>query len=170
MATPINTRSPLSNDGAIRLTTALYYTPSGRSIQGLGIEPDVPVAQTSEDDPQFGPARKSDLNHMLDNEGAHLTPVQSREPTYRRSPRRYRVNHRRVSRSSIHPSQMTQTFSFNRRWWWQGRCPRNRTTSLPTESSLLISTLALYRSSALAGGIPAQLSPADIKKVNHVRT
>lgn len=31
-------------DGALRLTTARYYTPSGRSIQGIGIEPDVEVA------------------------------------------------------------------------------------------------------------------------------
>lgn len=33
-------------DGALRLTTARYYTPAGRSIQGSGIEPDVEVAQT----------------------------------------------------------------------------------------------------------------------------
>jgi len=31
--------------GAIRLTTARYFTPSGRSIQALGIEPDIPVEQ-----------------------------------------------------------------------------------------------------------------------------
>jgi carboxyl-terminal processing protease len=34
-----------ANGGAIRLTTARYYTPSGRSIQALGIEPDIKVAQ-----------------------------------------------------------------------------------------------------------------------------
>jgi hypothetical protein len=61
--------------------------------------------------------------------------VQSREPTYRRSPQRYRVNHRRVSRSSIPPNQTIQISSFSRRSWWQGQCPRNRTTSLPTEGS-----------------------------------
>ena len=32
-------------------TTARYYTPSGRSIQGIGIVPDVPVAETREEDP-----------------------------------------------------------------------------------------------------------------------
>lgn len=36
---------PLGEDGALRLTTALYYTPSGRSIQGKGIMPDVTVEQ-----------------------------------------------------------------------------------------------------------------------------
>lgn len=34
---------PISNDRAIKLTTALYYTPNGRSIQAQGIEPDVDV-------------------------------------------------------------------------------------------------------------------------------
>lgn len=46
---------PISNDRAIKLTTALYYTPNGRSIQAQGIEPDVeveraqiaPIAQNS---------------------------------------------------------------------------------------------------------------------------
>src|SRR5262249_26469668 len=33
-------------DGALRLTTARYYTPAGRSIQGSGIEPDIEVAQS----------------------------------------------------------------------------------------------------------------------------
>ncbi|MBO0764592.1 MAG: S41 family peptidase [Hyphomicrobiaceae bacterium] len=54
-ATVIGTRSfgkgsvqtiiPLGSNGAIRLTTARYYTPSGRSIQAKGIEPDVLVEQ-----------------------------------------------------------------------------------------------------------------------------
>ncbi len=40
----VQTIIPLGqNNGAIRLTTARYYTPSGRSIQAKGIEPDVPV-------------------------------------------------------------------------------------------------------------------------------
>ncbi|QIE57459.1 S41 family peptidase [Pikeienuella piscinae] len=41
----VQTIMPLSGDGALRLTTARYYTPSGRSIQALGIEPDILVAQ-----------------------------------------------------------------------------------------------------------------------------
>ena len=34
---------PIEGHGALRLTTALYYTPSGRSIQGNGIVPDIVV-------------------------------------------------------------------------------------------------------------------------------
>jgi carboxyl-terminal processing protease len=39
----VQTIIPLSGHGALRLTTALYYTPAGRSIQGQGITPDVVV-------------------------------------------------------------------------------------------------------------------------------
>ena len=35
----------MRGDGAMRLTTARYYTPSGRSIQALGVSPDIIVAQ-----------------------------------------------------------------------------------------------------------------------------
>jgi len=39
----VQTVIPLDGQGALRLTTALYYTPSGRSIQGQGIVPDIVV-------------------------------------------------------------------------------------------------------------------------------
>jgi carboxyl-terminal processing protease len=41
----VQTIIPLGRDGAIRLTTARYYTPAGRSIQAKGIEPDIEVIQ-----------------------------------------------------------------------------------------------------------------------------
>ncbi|MEO5323840.1 S41 family peptidase [Mesorhizobium sp. CC13] len=41
----VQTIIPLAENGALRLTTALYYTPSGKSIQGKGITPDVKVDQ-----------------------------------------------------------------------------------------------------------------------------
>ena len=40
----VQTIIPLEGQGALRLTTALYYTPSGRSIQGQGIAPDIIVS------------------------------------------------------------------------------------------------------------------------------
>ena len=52
----VQTVMPLRGDGAMRLTTARYYTPSGRSIQALGVSPDIVVEQprreaaTEEDD------------------------------------------------------------------------------------------------------------------------
>ena len=41
----VQTIIPLAENGALRLTTALYYTPSGASIQGKGITPDITVEQ-----------------------------------------------------------------------------------------------------------------------------
>lgn len=41
----VQTVMPLRGDGAMRLTTARYYTPSGRSIQALGVSPDIVVEQ-----------------------------------------------------------------------------------------------------------------------------
>ncbi|WP_377298988.1 S41 family peptidase [Rhizobium sp. SGZ-381] len=41
----VQTIIPLGEAGALRLTTALYYTPSGKSIQGTGIQPDIKVEQ-----------------------------------------------------------------------------------------------------------------------------
>lgn len=48
----VQTVIPLSGgiDGALRLTTAKYYTPSGRSIQATGIDPDILVEAAAEDD------------------------------------------------------------------------------------------------------------------------
>jgi carboxyl-terminal processing protease len=53
----VQTIIPLGSNGAIRLTTARYYTPSGRSIQAKGIEPDVVVEQDLPPELQAKPAR-----------------------------------------------------------------------------------------------------------------
>ncbi|MDD9798196.1 MAG: S41 family peptidase [Alphaproteobacteria bacterium] len=64
---------PLPNNGALRLTTARYYTPSGRSIQARGIIPDIVIEQTLPEDMQNLTARReSELrNHLkgADEEG-----------------------------------------------------------------------------------------------------
>jgi carboxyl-terminal processing protease len=65
----VQTVIPLPGNGAMRLTTARYYTPSGGSIQGLGITPDVTVAETREEQPHFGPEREADLNGTIKSEG-----------------------------------------------------------------------------------------------------
>jgi carboxyl-terminal processing protease len=46
----VQTIIPLGSNGALRLTTALYYTPSGTSIQGKGIQPDIKVNQPVPDE------------------------------------------------------------------------------------------------------------------------
>ncbi len=50
----VQTVIPLKGDGAMRLTTARYYTPSGRSIQALGVMPDIVVNQPVVDPAEQG--------------------------------------------------------------------------------------------------------------------
>ncbi len=71
----VQTVMPLQGNGAMRLTTARYYTPSGRSIQGLGITPDVEVAASRTETPHFGPEREADLNKALRNQGGTPQPA-----------------------------------------------------------------------------------------------
>jgi carboxyl-terminal processing protease len=64
----VQTVIPLPGGGAMRLTTARYYTPSGRSIQGLGIAPDIRVDDTAEPVEHFGPAHEANLNNTIANQ------------------------------------------------------------------------------------------------------
>jgi carboxyl-terminal processing protease len=64
----VQTLLPLSQTTALRLTTARYYTPSGRSVQEGGIEPDVLVPQLSDPDYKDRPRfREADLRRHLIN-------------------------------------------------------------------------------------------------------
>ncbi|WP_299562525.1 S41 family peptidase [uncultured Sulfitobacter sp.] len=71
----VQTVMPLRSEGAMRLTTARYYTPSGRSIQALGVSPDIVVAQPPRrpaDEEDDAPARRNrseaDLRGSLNND------------------------------------------------------------------------------------------------------
>ncbi|KHL24808.1 peptidase S41 [Croceibacterium mercuriale] len=67
----VQTLLPLAQDAALKLTTARYYTPSGRSVQEGGIKPDIRVPQLSDPDAatrsQYA-MRESDLRRHLVNE------------------------------------------------------------------------------------------------------
>lgn len=60
----VQTIIPMGDKGALRLTTALYYTPSGRSIQGTGIHPDITVEEPL----------PADLQGKLKTEGESALP------------------------------------------------------------------------------------------------
>ncbi len=64
----VQTVLPLNNDRALKLTTALYYTPKGRSIQAQGIVPDILVerAKLSQEDSAMG-IKEADLVGHLGN-------------------------------------------------------------------------------------------------------
>ncbi len=72
----VQTVMPLRGDGAMRLTTARYYTPSGRSIQALGVSPDIVVEQPrrapetgeEEEDTNRRTRSEADLRGSLNND------------------------------------------------------------------------------------------------------
>lgn len=72
----VQTVMPLRSDGAMRLTTARYYTPSGRSIQALGVSPDIiveqpprqPVTDEEAEDTARRNRTEADLRGSLDND------------------------------------------------------------------------------------------------------
>ena len=67
----VQTVVPLGSNGALMLTTARYYTPSGRSIQAQGIEPDVAVGEELPDGMSKPKAEaEANLRHHLRPEGA----------------------------------------------------------------------------------------------------
>ena len=63
----VQTIIPLGNNTAIKLTTARYYTPNGRSIQAKGITPDI-VVEDPDSPPAVGRIREADLEKHLVNE------------------------------------------------------------------------------------------------------
>ena len=80
----VQTVMPLRGEGAMRLTTARYYTPSGRSIQALGVSPDILVEQprrqpaSPEEEESSAPSRsEADLRGSLNNDS--LTEDQIRQ-------------------------------------------------------------------------------------------
>ncbi|MBT4848861.1 MAG: peptidase S41, partial [Alphaproteobacteria bacterium] len=62
----VQTIVPLPGHGAMRLTTARYFTPSGVSIQARGIEPDIEVVLARIEKVEGGPVREEDLRGALD--------------------------------------------------------------------------------------------------------
>jgi carboxyl-terminal processing protease len=65
----VQTIQPMPGHGAIRLTTARYFTPSGVSIQAKGIEPDIEVALARIEKLEGGPIREENLRGALDKSG-----------------------------------------------------------------------------------------------------
>ena len=66
----VQTIIPLEKNGAMRLTTALYYTPSGKSIQKVGIQPDIVVKETLLARPINNlTTREEDLRGAINNKG-----------------------------------------------------------------------------------------------------
>jgi carboxyl-terminal processing protease len=77
----VQTILPLPNNQAVKLTTARYYTPSGRSIQAKGISPDIVVDDAADARVLL---READLQHHLsveDDKSAGDAPAKGAKPT-----------------------------------------------------------------------------------------
>ena len=79
----VQTILPLDDNSALRLTTARYYTPKGRSIQAMGIVPDIVVESTPPQDAKADEKKRSGLRE--ENLPGHLsnpqqTPNQQQDP------------------------------------------------------------------------------------------
>ena len=71
----VQTITPMPGHGAMRLTTALYFTPSGVSIQAKGISPDIEVALARIEKLEGGLVREEDLRGALDNQEGDAEPA-----------------------------------------------------------------------------------------------
>lgn len=76
----VQTVMPLTNDTAVKMTTARYFTPSGRSIQAEGIVPDIKVTGvrvSTTETSEFKPLREQDLSGHLENGNSKSEPTTS---------------------------------------------------------------------------------------------
>lgn len=80
----VQTVLPLDDKTAVKLTTARYFTPSGRSIQAEGIVPDIELKSlkvNGQEDDGFEPLTEADLNKHLKNPNGHEEkPAKPEEP------------------------------------------------------------------------------------------
>jgi carboxyl-terminal processing protease len=74
----VQTFRPLGNDAGVKITTARYYTPSGRSIQAKGIVPDVMVDETEAGSPfaALAPREADAEKHLSSGQGAEVKDLE----------------------------------------------------------------------------------------------
>lgn len=75
----VQTVMALPGHGAMRLTTARYYTPSGRSIQAKGIEPDISVELARIESLKYDRVKEADLKGALDKKKEEKKPEASND-------------------------------------------------------------------------------------------
>lgn len=79
----VQTILPMSNEAAVKLTTARYFTPSGRSIQASGIVPDITIdklAVKKVADEDIGIVKEANLTGHLENDQMQDKPVTEQDP------------------------------------------------------------------------------------------
>lgn len=108
----VQTILPLNNNTAIKLTTARYYTPSGRSIQATGIEPDFLVTETPNGD-VFERVREADLSRHLNNDkGGKETPSDKKAEAHEQEKEKESNNTKPVVFGSDDDYQLQQALNY----------------------------------------------------------
>ncbi len=88
----VQTIIPLGSHGAMRLTTARYFTPSGRSIQAAGIEPDIEVEQARVEKIDNGSRRsEADLRRHLPGKAEENGEAEEAESAEEEEPQDYQL-------------------------------------------------------------------------------
>jgi len=78
----VQTIFPMENNTAVKMTTARYYTPAGRSIQAEGIVPDIPLRRVTLAEAEgsgFRGVKEADLSRHLENGNGNKTPREGEE-------------------------------------------------------------------------------------------
>ena len=147
----VQTIMPIEGEGAIRLTTARYYTPSGRSIQALGVAPDIiveqrtpeDVAQSQEEEAQPPLRSEADLRGSLENDsltarreqdprGRPQAQGRDREAPRRGLPAQLRDRHPPRHVLPRRREHRRQDARRRRELTWPTACPRRRSAPCPT--------------------------------------
>jgi carboxyl-terminal processing protease len=105
----VQTIMPLGNNTAIKLTTARYYTPGGRSIQALGITPDIVVEDPTD---TMTRVREADLQRHLENGKAEQKKDPSKEATVVRAKPATAAEQKPTELGSKDDFQLTQAIAF----------------------------------------------------------
>jgi carboxyl-terminal processing protease len=87
----VQTIIPLPGHGAMRLTTARYYTPSGRSIQAKGIDPDIIVEPAKIEKSEKGEAKVATASDLKRDDAAEGGPESSVDPSIIGTPADYQL-------------------------------------------------------------------------------
>jgi carboxyl-terminal processing protease len=105
----VQTIMPLGNNTAIKLTTARYYTPSGRSIQALGITPDIMVEDPSDTAIRV---READLQRHLENSKAEQAADPNKAATIQRAKPPTSAEQKQTELGSKDDFQLQQALAF----------------------------------------------------------
>lgn len=104
----VQTILPLDDGSALRLTTARYYTPNGRSIQAKGIEPDIVVSDGREPTDGHGMIREKDIERHLKGDGEEDSTPAKKAPFMTPSPKKDEPGARKDRKEAPGPDENLQ--------------------------------------------------------------